>query len=198
MNCMRTIAFSAALVTCTAASAAVRRAEVTTDLHMRAGPGTRYRIVRTIPDGGDVRLYGCVRGRDWCDIAWHGSRGWVSSHYIDIYYRNRYRPLPSFGATIGVPTLSFSFGNYADRHYRDMPWYHGGGHDQAHRDYHRRGNGGHHSAAGDHHDRYDHNRRTGHDYCRPGDNTCSSDQRSYDQWGDNARHYDRYRGDHAG
>jgi uncharacterized protein YraI len=103
--------------------AAAQDAEVTADLNMRAGPATRYPIITTIPAGRNVEVYGCVSGYDWCDVSWRGFRGWVFTDYLEYYYRNDYRPVIEWGPRIGLPVISFTFGDYARRHYRSMPWY---------------------------------------------------------------------------
>lgn len=120
---MKTAGLAGAMLLALSVPATAQRAEVTTDLNMRAGPGTRYPVITTIPDGGGVRLHGCVSGYDWCDVSWRGNRGWVFADYLNYRYRNRLRPIPEWGAQVDLPILSFSFGTYADRHYRGMPWY---------------------------------------------------------------------------
>jgi uncharacterized protein YraI len=103
--------------------AAAQEAEVTIDLNMRAGPATRYPIITTIPAGRGVDVYGCLASYDWCDVGWRGFRGWVFTDYLEYYYRNDYRPVIEWGPRIGLPVITFTFGDYARRHYRNMPWY---------------------------------------------------------------------------
>lgn len=114
---------SAVLLTSIAVPALAQNAEVTTDLNMRAGPGTQYPVITTIPDGRGVNIYGCESGLNWCDVSWRGNRGWVYSDYLEYSYGNRTRPVPDWGARIDLPVISFAFGDYASRHYRGMPWY---------------------------------------------------------------------------
>lgn len=137
--------------------------EVTTDVHMRAGPGTDYPVVTTIPGGRDVDVYGCVSSHDWCDVGWANRRGWVFSDYIEYDYDDRLVPLPDYYGRIGLPTLSFSFGSYADQHYRGEPWYndrdrwdHRRGHDGRGRDGDGRDHHGRRWHHGDDHGRWDH------------------------------------------
>jgi hypothetical protein len=68
-------------------------------------------------------VYGCLSDYDWCDVDWRGNRGWVFTDYLEYYYRNQPRPVMEWGPRIGLPVVAFSFGEYARRHYRDMPWY---------------------------------------------------------------------------
>jgi uncharacterized protein YraI len=101
-----------------AAFAAVS-AITTTDLNMRTGPSTGYEVVEVIPDGGHVTVYGCLSGYNWCDVSWHGYRGWASGNYLaylgERYYRD---PIPSIGVTIGVPIIAYHHDDYFDRWYR--------------------------------------------------------------------------------
>lgn len=54
-------------------------------LNMRAGPGSRHRIVVSMPAGASgVSVGRCRRPDDggsksWCEVAWRGYRGWASS-----------------------------------------------------------------------------------------------------------------------
>ena len=51
-------------------------------LNIRAGPGTRYRIVGSIgPDYCGVRGTGRCLGR-WCEITARGRAGWVNTRYL--------------------------------------------------------------------------------------------------------------------
>lgn len=54
----------------------------TATVHMRAGPGTNYPVVATLPQDATIEVYGCQSGYDWCDISWNAARGWISSSYI--------------------------------------------------------------------------------------------------------------------
>lgn len=98
-------------------------ASVTTDLNLRAGPGTQYPVITTIPYGSQVRVYGCLRGYSWCDVFWAGTRGWVSARYLGYAYQQRDRVIAEIGPAIGLPIIAFSFGDYAERHYHDRPFY---------------------------------------------------------------------------
>ncbi len=120
---MKLLAISGAFAALMSTSALAQEAEVTIDLNMRAGPGTRYPIITTIPEGRSVEVFGCLSDYDWCDVGWRGSRGWVFTDYLEYYYRNQPRPVMEWGPRIGLPIITFSFGDYARRHYRDMPWY---------------------------------------------------------------------------
>lgn len=119
-------AFASGMIAIPNVAAASAPAIVTTDLNIRTGPGTGYQAFDVIPSGGRVTVYGCATGYNWCDVGWAGTRGWVSGNYlayrVDGGYYNR--PISSVGVAVGVPVISFSFGDYHDRWYRDRPWYH--------------------------------------------------------------------------
>ncbi|MEM5583660.1 SH3 domain-containing protein [Roseibium sp. AS2] len=86
-------------------------AYTTANLNMRAGPGTNYPVIATVPRGGGVTVFGCTADFRWCDAAFVNMKGWVSGKYLSyggdgIYYG---RPLPSAGIHLGVPRYR---GNY--------------------------------------------------------------------------------------
>jgi uncharacterized protein YraI len=91
------------------------------DLNLRVGPGTNYGVIDVIPRGHPVDVLGCLADYNWCDIEWDGLRGWVSASYLVQPGTQAY--LPQVGPRIGLPIITFSFGTYHDRYYRDRPWY---------------------------------------------------------------------------
>lgn len=100
----------------------------TADVNMRAGPGTRYPVVTTIPQDRNVDVYGCDQDLDWCEVAWRGNRGWVFSDYLEVtgearMGRMRSGPLAELGAMFGLPTVGYDQQAYWDRYYADQPWY---------------------------------------------------------------------------
>lgn len=89
-----------------------------------AGPDYDYPRVATVQRWQPVRIYGCLYGRDWCDVSVNGYRGWIDSDdlaygrggrygYTNLRYNNGWN----------YPIISFSFGPYWDNHYRRQPWY---------------------------------------------------------------------------
>lgn len=62
-----------------AGSAAAYTAVTVTDLNMREGPGTGYRIITTLPANAPVEVYGCA---GWCEVEFGGAVGYVSGNYI--------------------------------------------------------------------------------------------------------------------
>jgi uncharacterized protein YraI len=122
-NMLKTTVLTTALLVPGVATAAVG-AIVTTDLNIRTGPSTSYQRFATIPDGGRVTVHGCRQAYNWCDVSWHGDRGWVSGNYLA--YRQG-RRIPDVGFEIDLPIIDFQVGAYHDRHYRGRPWYRGPG-----------------------------------------------------------------------
>ncbi|MCO6187768.1 SH3 domain-containing protein [Rhizobium sp. L1K21] len=100
-------------------------AYATTDVNMRAGPGTNYPVLDVIPDNARVQIFGCMRQRSWCDVAYRGTRGWTSQNYLQVPYQNRRVPVrPRVYRPLGIPNATFSIGPYWDRHYRGRDFYH--------------------------------------------------------------------------
>jgi len=96
---------------------------VTTNLNVRAGPGTQFPAVAVFPTGSRVIVIGCTRGFGWCDVSARGIRGWVSGSFLEVAHQNRRVRAPSVGAQIGLPIISFQIGSYWDNHYRGRSWY---------------------------------------------------------------------------
>jgi uncharacterized protein YraI len=105
-------------------ASATTPARVVTDLNVRAGPGTQYPAVTVFPRNSRVNVIGCTRGITWCDVSGRGVRGWVSARYLEMTHRGDRLIGPAYGATIGLPIITFQIGPYWDRHYTGRPWYH--------------------------------------------------------------------------
>lgn len=86
-----------------------------------AGPGDQYPIVAQFGPGVAVEVDGCLNDYSWCDVSYGGNRGWVNA--ADLAYGSRRVPILQYGPTLGLPTLTFSLGDYWDRHYRGRPFY---------------------------------------------------------------------------
>lgn len=48
-------------------------------VNLRAGPGTNYTRITTIPAGARVNVLRCGR---WCEVVYAGRKGWASASYI--------------------------------------------------------------------------------------------------------------------
>ncbi len=62
------------------AAASAYDATVTTTLNMRAGPGTAYSVLDTIPAGVLIDAGQC--SGSWCRVVFDGRQGWVSGRYL--------------------------------------------------------------------------------------------------------------------
>lgn len=56
----------------------------TTDLSMRAGPGTNYEVLDVAPEGARVNIVGCVKGGSWCEVTYSGERAYGYGRYIAV------------------------------------------------------------------------------------------------------------------
>ena len=65
----------------------------TANVNLRAGPGTSYPVLLTVPNGSPITTYGCLDGYNWCDVSWGAERGWMSSSYIQVNYQGQPRIL---------------------------------------------------------------------------------------------------------
>lgn len=122
MKQLRILALAATALLGAATAASAQQAFTTNDVSLRAGPGTRYPMVRMIPEDAVVYVHGCLRNWDWCDVSWRRSRGWVFSDYLEALYHNRRIGFDEWRDYVDIPFVSFGFG-YWDRYYRDRPWY---------------------------------------------------------------------------
>jgi len=114
----------AALLLTIPTAALAARGIVTTEVSMRAGPGTGFPVVDRIPGGARVNIHGCLRDNSWCDVSWDGDRGWVSAEYLEYFYRNRYVYLPDYVEVIDVPIVPFVLTSYWSSHYAGRPFFH--------------------------------------------------------------------------
>jgi uncharacterized protein YraI len=122
MKHLRILAFAATAMLASSTWASAQEAFTTSDVNMRAGPGSRYPVVTTIPGDREVFIHGCLSNWDWCDVSWRRNRGWVFSDYLEAIYRSRRIGFDEYRTFIDIPFVSFSFG-YWDRHYRNRPWF---------------------------------------------------------------------------
>ena len=122
MKQLRILAFAATAMLASSTWASAQEAYTTGDINMRAGPGSRYPVVTTIPEDRQVYVHGCLSNWDWCDVSWRRTRGWVFSDYLEGLYRNRRVGFDEYRSYIDIPFVTFGFG-YWDRYYRDRPWF---------------------------------------------------------------------------
>jgi hypothetical protein len=71
------------LATTTAQAEAAQSAYTTSDLNLRTGPSTGYRIVLTMPEGSPLQLTGSTSG-PWQQVRYGGYLGWAHGNWIAI------------------------------------------------------------------------------------------------------------------
>jgi uncharacterized protein YraI len=118
------VLIAAAILIVAPATAFAARGYATNTVNMRAGPGTEYPVVMTIPGGAHITINGCLSDYAWCDVTFRRNRGWVSADYLNYFYGNRYVYLPDYVGVVGVPIVTFSLGSYWNRYYAGRPWFH--------------------------------------------------------------------------
>ncbi|MFJ5489163.1 SH3 domain-containing protein, partial [Hansschlegelia beijingensis] len=78
---LRTLLAGGALLA-TAGAAHADTAIATTALNVRAGPGTSYPVIDTLPEGEAVNVLGCTGS--WCEISMGAQgTGFASASYLD-------------------------------------------------------------------------------------------------------------------
>ena len=105
------------------ATARAQSALTTTAVTLRSGPSTDYPPVLVLPTAAPVTVYGCLDGWSWCDVSFQANRGWVYGSYLAYPYQGNNVPILGFGASLGLPIISFSLGDYWGRYYQGRPWY---------------------------------------------------------------------------
>jgi uncharacterized protein YraI len=109
--------------TVSSAALAASPAVATHDVNLRAGPGTAYPAITTVPAGAPITAFGCDTGYYWCDVAWGPNRGWMSASYIQVVYAGR--PVivtPAVAPSVRLNVVAFDYG-YWQAHYAGRPWY---------------------------------------------------------------------------
>lgn len=97
-------------------------AYVTQRVSMRGGPGGRFPQVDLVTRGDSVNVHGCLSRRDWCDVSWNGTRGWVPANYINFRDGDRRLRLAEYDSRRNLNTVQFNY-NYWDSNYTSRPWY---------------------------------------------------------------------------
>ena len=112
-------ALAALLVSGSVASAAV--AIVQTPLNVRAGKGTGYRVVGTMPPGARVDAVDCAGG--WCYIPQYG--GFASARYLAFRVAGGPPPGVVAGAAIAAGALVAGYPYWGGYYYPNYYYYYG-------------------------------------------------------------------------
>ena len=94
-----------------------------TDVNLRAGPGTEYPVLVTVPTDAPITILGCLEDYTWCDTIFEENRGWMSSIYLAGYYDGEYYLLSDYAPDLGYQAVTFDRAAYWDSYYQDQPFY---------------------------------------------------------------------------
>ena len=89
MSTLARFSASAIVVLAMTTAAAAWPAEVTSDLNMRAGPGTNHRVLMVMPRGATVDVRACQA--NWCEVSYANRTGFASQSFLR---RVEARPAP--------------------------------------------------------------------------------------------------------
>ena len=128
MNVFRRFLFAAAAVALTVAlvgpaHAARPNGYPITNVNLRAGPGTDYPVILTVPSRAPISIRGCLPDYTWCDVVFEQNRGWMRSIYLAGWLGGQYYLLRHYAPQLRYPVVSFEIGSYWDSYYRDRPFY---------------------------------------------------------------------------
>jgi uncharacterized protein YraI len=94
-----------------------------TTVNLRAGPGTDYPVIVTVPSRAPITILGCLPDYAWCDSVFDGNRGWMRSIYLSGFYQGNYYSLREYAPRLGYRVVSFDIDGYWDSNYRQRPFY---------------------------------------------------------------------------
>lgn len=118
---LRPLALAALLLP---AAAQAQQVYISTPVQLYAGPDASYPILFTLFPGMGLEVAGCLPGYQWCDVILpDGQRGWVYGGGLSYSWMGEALPVPQYGASIGIPLITFIIGDYWSHHYRNQPWY---------------------------------------------------------------------------
>jgi uncharacterized protein YraI len=103
----------------------------TRDVNMRAGPGTGFAVITTIPGGAAVEVLRC---QSWCSVVYRGAEGYVSGRYLRTDVAGGYQVAPPTTYVYESPMPPRSYWRYGrpwwdDRYaawYDGRSWWHNG------------------------------------------------------------------------
>ena len=102
----------------TAALAAVpalaqQAATASTDLNLRAGPGSNYEIRGVIPADASVEITGCIEGYNWCEVSYDGQTGFAYGEYLNVMAADAAVAVPQAATQVEINTVTFDETNDA-------------------------------------------------------------------------------------
>lgn len=113
---MRLKQFLIAAGVLTLSAGAASAATITNDLNLRAGPGTNYGVVATMPAGAYVSVRGCTG--NWCRVTYRGRVGYASASYLAG--GGAYAAAPP--VYYGPPRTVFQFGIGSGSRWHNRGW----------------------------------------------------------------------------
>ena len=117
------IAVLAGWLVSTQASAQQPNGYPVTNVNLRAGPGTEYPVLVTVPARSPIVILGCLPDYGWCDSIFQGNRGWMRSIYLSGWYQGNYYALRDYAPRMGYRTVTFDIEGYWGKNYRNRPFY---------------------------------------------------------------------------
>ncbi len=94
-----------------------------TNVNLRAGPGTDFPVVVTVPGRTPIAILGCLADYGWCDVLVQRSRGWMRSIYLAGWYQGYYYPLRDYAPQLRYPVVTFDIRAYWNAYYRGNAFY---------------------------------------------------------------------------
>jgi uncharacterized protein YraI len=87
----------------------------TTDLNLRAGPGTNHGVITSMPRGSQVHIHQCPG--NWCQLTYAGTTGWASHRYLSADVAMQ----PRTFAAAPQPRVTFGVDVGPRRHFAPLP-----------------------------------------------------------------------------
>src|SRR6185295_17846387 len=106
-----TLLSAASALVLSAGAAAAMPATAESPVNMRAGPGTQFEVLATIPGGATVDVGGCAA--NWCQVSYGGESGYANSSYLAMAGE----PAPSAGVVVAPGYAYDDAPLYADDYY---------------------------------------------------------------------------------
>ena len=99
-----------ALVAATALSnfaSAASLATAATALNIRSGPGPQYDVIGVIKARARAQMLGCIQDSLWCQVHYHGKRGWAYSKYLTTRVAARPQVIAGNVTQANVPVITY-------------------------------------------------------------------------------------------